>query len=87
VQVRDSGPGISAADLGKLFQKFQQVDPSLTLRQGGLGLGLVISKGIVEGHGGRIWVESEKGKGATFQFYLPVRPPRSEAPEAPARAA
>ena len=87
VQVTDNGPGISASDLGKLFQKFQQVDPSLTRRQGGLGLGLVISKGIVEGHGGRIWVESEKGKGATFQFFVPVRPPRSEAPDAPAQAA
>lgn len=75
--VVDQGPGIHAKDLGKLFQKFTQIDSSLTRRQGGLGLGLVISKTIVEGHGGRIWVESEPGKGSRFQFVLPSDPPRA----------
>ncbi len=72
--VSDSGPGIAPGDLGKLFQKFQQIDSSLTRRQGGTGLGLVISKGLVEGHGGRIWVESEVGVGSRFCFTLPPDP-------------
>jgi signal transduction histidine kinase/CheY-like chemotaxis protein len=73
--VSDTGPGIASQDLGKLFQKFQQIDSSLTRRQGGTGLGLVISKGLVEGHGGRIWVESEVGVGSRFCFTLPENPP------------
>jgi len=73
--VTDSGPGIAAENMGKLFQKFQQIDPSLTRTEGGLGLGLVISKGIVEGHGGRIWVESEPGDGCRFSFVIPCEPP------------
>jgi signal transduction histidine kinase len=73
--VSDTGPGIAPHDLGKLFQKFQQLDSSTTRRQGGTGLGLVISKGLVEGHGGRIWVESEVGVGSRFCFTLPERPP------------
>jgi signal transduction histidine kinase len=74
--VTDTGPGIAKEDLGKLFQKFQQIDSALTRKQGGLGLGLVISKGIVEGHGGRIWVESGEGQGCRFCFILPSEPPR-----------
>jgi signal transduction histidine kinase len=73
--VADSGPGIASQHLGKLFQKFQQIDSSMTRKQGGTGLGLVISKGLVEGHGGRIWVESEVGVGSRFCFTLPERPP------------
>jgi signal transduction histidine kinase len=69
--VADQGPGIAPEDLGKLFQKFQQVDSSATRRQGGTGLGLFISRGIIEGHGGRIHVESEVGRGARFSFTLP----------------
>jgi signal transduction histidine kinase len=81
--VSDTGPGIAPQDLGKLFQKFQQIDSSLTRRQGGTGLGLVISKGLVEGHGGRIWVESEVGVGSRFCFSLPEAPPGCvEAPQA-----
>jgi signal transduction histidine kinase len=74
-EVIDTGPGIAPENLGRLFQKFQQLDSSLTRQQGGTGLGLVISKGIVEGHGGRIWVESELGAGSRFCFALPVIPP------------
>jgi signal transduction histidine kinase len=72
VSVRDTGPGISAADQAKLFQEFQQADNAVTRNKGGTGLGLAISKRIVEMHGGRIWVDSRLGEGSTFSFTLPV---------------
>jgi signal transduction histidine kinase/CheY-like chemotaxis protein len=89
--VADQGPGIGDEDLAKLFQKFQQVDSSHTRKVGGTGLGLFISRGIIEGHGGRIYVESEKGKGARFYFRLPLDPAASgiitTGPDDEARAA
>ena len=72
VSVRDTGPGIAAADQAKLFQEFQQADDAITKKKGGTGLGLAISKRIIEMHGGRIWVESQLGHGSTFAFTLPV---------------
>ena len=72
VAVRDTGPGISATDQAKLFQEFQQADNAITKKKGGTGLGLAISKRIIEMHGGRIWVESQPGRGSTFAFTLPV---------------
>jgi signal transduction histidine kinase len=72
VAVRDSGPGIAAADQAKIFEEFQQVDDTSTRQKGGTGLGLSISRRIVEMHGGRISVDSELGKGSTFTITLPV---------------
>jgi len=71
IDVKDFGKGISQRDLSRLFQRFAQLDSSTTRKAGGTGLGLVISKGIVEQHGGRIWVESAIGAGSTFSFALP----------------
>ena len=84
VAVYDTGPGISATDQAKLFQEFQKADNSITRRKSGTGLGLAISKRIIEMHGGRIWVESELGRGSTFAFTLPVivEQPASQASQA-----
>jgi len=73
VAVQDNGPGISKADQGKIFEEFQQADNSATKKKGGTGLGLSISRRIVEMHGGKLWVESEIGKGSVFSFTLPVQ--------------
>jgi hypothetical protein len=72
LSVRDTGPGISSADQARLFQEFQQADNAITKKKGGTGLGLAISKRIIEMHGGRIWVESQVGRGSTFTFTLPM---------------
>jgi signal transduction histidine kinase/ligand-binding sensor domain-containing protein len=72
ISVSDTGIGISAEDQPKVFEKFTQVGDTLTDKPKGTGLGLTICKEIVEHHGGRIWVESELGKGSTFSFALPV---------------
>lgn len=67
--VKDPGEGIPADQLTAVFERFKRLDPN---DRRGLGLGLYISKSIVHGHGGRIWVESELGKGCTFYFTLPM---------------
>jgi PAS domain S-box-containing protein len=69
--VRDTGPGIPAEDVDHLFQKFYRVDNSATRTIGGTGLGLFICRKIIELYQGRIWVESEVGKGSTFYMNLP----------------
>jgi len=72
VAVRDTGPGISESDQGKIFEEFQQADNTATKKKGGTGLGLSIARRIMELHGGRLWVESEPGRGSVFSFMLPV---------------
>lgn len=73
ISVSDTGIGISSEDQKMLFQPFQQLESTLTKKYEGTGLGLSISKRIVELHDGRIWVESEPGKGSRFIFVIPVR--------------
>lgn len=79
ISVRDCGPGIPAGELGRLFQMFSTTSVRSTGGEKSTGLGLAISKRIVEGHGGRIWVESEVGSGSVFRFTLPVNRPGREA--------
>ncbi len=73
VAVADTGEGIPAEELPKLFERFHRGDKARSRTGGGSGLGLSIAKGIVEGHGGRIWAESAPGRGAVFTFTLPRR--------------
>ena len=84
VSVSDTGIGIPKEFIGHLFERFKQV-PGTRQKMGGpkgTGLGLAIAKGIVEAHGGRIWAESEPGKGTTFFFTLPKAPPVAADPNA-----
>jgi two-component system phosphate regulon sensor histidine kinase PhoR len=68
--VRDTGAGIPSESLTRIFERFYRVDRSRT--GSGTGLGLSISKHIVEAHGGRIWAESEEGRGSVFYFEIPT---------------
>jgi signal transduction histidine kinase len=74
LSVKDQGPGVPQADQATIFERFHQVEPCSTRTKQGLGLGLAISRGIVEQHGGRMWVESRPGEGATFHVALPITP-------------
>ncbi len=74
-RVADTGIGIAKDKIETLFTEFRQGDPTITSEFGGTGLGLSITKKFVEMHGGRIWVESELGKGSIFSFAIPLRLP------------
>jgi signal transduction histidine kinase len=76
ISVRDQGIGIAAGELERIFSRFYRVGEKNT-QTDGLGLGLYISREIVEAHQGRIWAESELGKGSTFTLEIPLRPPAS----------
>ena len=71
VSVADTGPGITEDDLGRIFEEFQQTEAGARQHEG-TGLGLALSKRFVEMHGGRIWCDSEVGKGSTFVFTIPA---------------
>lgn len=74
VSVADTGPGIPRELWSRIFERFFQAEPSLTRQHEGMGLGLSIARGMVELFGGRIWLQSEVGKGSTFFFTLPLSP-------------
>ena len=75
VSLEDTGPGIPTEHLPLVFERFYRVDPSRSRDDGGTGIGLAIARSVVEAHGGRIWVESGSGRGATFRFVLPMNAP------------
>jgi two-component system phosphate regulon sensor histidine kinase PhoR len=81
IWVRDPGIGVPKGDVERIFERFYKVDRARVRGRGGTGLGLSIARHVVESHGGRIWVESEEGKGSTFTFSIPL----VEAPAASAR--
>jgi two-component system phosphate regulon sensor histidine kinase PhoR len=70
--VSDTGIGIPRADQSRIFERFYRVDAARSREAGGTGLGLAIAKHLIEAHGGRIWVESEIGKGSHFHFSVPI---------------
>ena len=71
IAVQDTGIGIKAEDIKKLFQVFEQLDSTRDKKKGGTGLGLAISSDIIFAHGGELWAESKEGKGSTFYFTIP----------------
>jgi signal transduction histidine kinase len=72
ISIIDNGIGIPAKDLGRVFERFYQVESHLTRRHGGMGLGLSVAKAMIELHHGQIWAESVEGKGSNFSCLLPV---------------
>jgi signal transduction histidine kinase len=73
ISVSDTGVGIAPEDQARIFEEFRQVGGDYAHKKEGTGLGLTLAKKFVELHGGKIWVESEVGKGSTFSFTLPDR--------------
>jgi signal transduction histidine kinase len=78
IEVKDDGIGIAKDQQDRLFKPYSRLHADRQ-RHPGLGLGLALSKQVVELHGGRIWVESEAGKGSSFSFFLPQRPAKHSA--------
>jgi PAS domain S-box-containing protein len=83
VQVIDEGVGIAPEDLGRIFDRFQQVEQTLRREHGGIGLGLPISRGIVRSHGGEIWAERREPSGSVFHVLLPRGRPPAVSPRRP----
>jgi signal transduction histidine kinase len=83
VSVRDTGPGIGAQHLSRVFERFYRVDPARSRTDGGTGIGLAIARSIVGAHGGRIWAESDGRSGSTFRFVVPFAEPPAHRPAAP----
>jgi signal transduction histidine kinase len=77
IDVEDTGQGIARADLDRIFDKFVQIKHATDATPGSVGLGLAIAKEIVELYGGRIWAESELGRGSVFTFCIPLEQPHS----------
>jgi two-component system, OmpR family, sensor histidine kinase KdpD len=80
VEVADRGPGVAVQDAERIFEKFYRAREG----GGGVGLGLTICRGIVRAHGGRVWVETRSGGGASFRFTLPLDPAFGDGETAPA---
>jgi two-component system phosphate regulon sensor histidine kinase PhoR len=78
ISVTDTGVGIPRTELPRIFERFYKVDRARTRNAGGTGLGLAIAKHLVEGHGGRIWADSEEGAGSTFYLVLPLAETRTQ---------
>jgi signal transduction histidine kinase len=73
IRVSDHGEGLSASEQARIFGPFQRLEDKRPDQARGAGLGLMVCRRLVEAHGGKIWVESKKGKGSTFFFSLPRR--------------
>ena len=73
ISIADTGIGIAKEDQEAIFEEFRQVGSNYAQKREGTGLGLTLTRKFVEMHGGKIWVESELGKGATFTFTLPIK--------------
>jgi signal transduction histidine kinase len=81
MRIKDSGPGIEAADLDRVFERFYRTEASRSREEGGSGLGFAIARSIVERHNGRIWAESSRGEGLMVIIRLPSIPPAAGHPE------
>jgi len=78
VEVEDNGPGIRAEDLGRLFMEFQQLDAGISKKHEGTGMGLALTRRIVEAQGGFVGAKSQPGRGSTFYAVLPLTPSLTE---------
>ena len=72
IDIEDTGQGIQAEHLDRIFERFYRVDTSRSRATGGTGIGLAVVKGLVEAHGGRVWAESTPGQGSAFHFTMPA---------------